>query len=271
MAGFSVIWYSYKALESSTVSILERDKKKNFDSLLSFKSLGYNPLHAAASLEMPITLNKHLKEGKFKTFELDAHSQPPIYHAVHEDSTECLKILLDYYTKIDFATKQSGDSLLQLAITKGNKEAAKLLMDCVDINHVNYSHSNALHSAVENDMPYIAQLLLELGIDRNQQTKTVKLTPFHIAANNGDMRMLELLADIEKLHPWLRDSGGHTALDLAKKPQFHRKHNADAVYFLEEFYARAEEYLWNLTEHQKVLFDDEYIANIQCIGADIMV
>lgn len=257
----------------------EKGRESDFSGLLGLQEsgsdqtyknkFGFNELHIAAMLKMPKTLQLYLERGA-KIEAYDKHSHPPIYHSLHKEGTMCLETMLKYGAKANYVEQHSGKDLLQLAIDRGNSEAAKLIIPHADIANVCRSGTNALYNAVEKNMLEIAAELIERGADVNQQSSHVKLSPLHIAANDGNERMIELLTkDFSKVNPWLRDVAGHLPIDLAKKPQFHREYNPNAVSLLERIYKEADEYIWELTENQDTLFAEENLVDIQCAGAEV--
>ncbi|CAB0030052.1 unnamed protein product [Trichogramma brassicae] len=115
---------------------------------------------------------------------------------------------------------EEGNAPLHLALNRGNKRTVKLLLKRgADPNLANAEGETPLHVVCSeriNDAVELAETLIEYGGDRLRIDAVGKLgrTPLHLALNNGNKRLIELLlkagADLDS-----PDAEGETGLHMA--------------------------------------------------------
>ncbi|KAJ6246598.1 ada2a-containing complex component 3 [Anaeramoeba flamelloides] len=122
---------------------------------------------------------------------------PLIHLAVEFKQTS----ILEYFLQIkDIDINITGPrnlSALCLAVQKGSVKVCKcLIKGKADVNFRTSKGYNALHILCEQEKPEpaLVELLIKHGINKDAQTRT-GLTPIHIAAINGHLHILRILAE----------------------------------------------------------------------------
>jgi len=106
----------------------------------------------------------------------------PLRLAIHKESSEVVKLLLDKGANINDADR-NGFTPLHHAIDKGNSEVVQLLLDRgANINDADRNGFTPLHQAIDKGNSELVQLLLDRGADVNKENKKAKKTILSMAA-----------------------------------------------------------------------------------------
>ena len=146
----------------------------------------------------------------------------PLYLAASAGHTEVIKCFIkahDEGINVDFnLTNKNGETALAFAISKGQEEACITLIESskADPNIPNQNGHTALHKAVTADNTRIAEALLKgpIPADVNRATSGGS-TPLHIAADSGNLAMVEQLTALEGIDLNAVDLGQNTPLHQA--------------------------------------------------------
>ncbi|KAM0921248.1 hypothetical protein ACQ4PT_007123 [Festuca glaucescens] len=119
----------------------------------------------------------------------------PLHAATLRDSYDIAKLLLDNGADVN-AVCQNG-TVLHIAVENGISDAlVKLLLDKgVDPNTINISGFTPLHLAAMKGASDVAEFLLAKGADINAACD--KGTSLHLAAENGDLKMIAWLLQLD--------------------------------------------------------------------------
>ncbi|XP_015261126.1 PREDICTED: unconventional myosin-XVI-like, partial [Gekko japonicus] len=106
-----------------------------------------------------------------------------------------------------------SDMIQDAVVCHDDKDVLQLLKDGVDPHIVNSSGSSLLHLCARYDNGFVAEILIERGVNVNHQDEDF-WTPLHVACacDNPDIVLLLLLAGANVL---LQDVNGNIALDYA--------------------------------------------------------
>ncbi|XP_060087750.1 unconventional myosin-XVI isoform X2 [Heteronotia binoei] len=106
-----------------------------------------------------------------------------------------------------------SDMIQDAIVCHDDKDVLQLLKDGVDPHIVNSSGSSLLHLCARYDNGFVAEILIERGVNVNHQDEDL-WTPLHVACacDNPDIVLLLLLAGANVL---LQDVNGNIALDYA--------------------------------------------------------
>lgn len=163
-------------------------------SALDLASLCLSPIHNYYTLEsVQIALLKKYREQKqFKTdvtppFDLEE----ALINAVTKKRTQMLCELLTSKVPLNFGKDTNANSPLALAVFKGDKCAAQLLLDHkADINYQNKEGFTALHTAVSLSKYSMVPLLLKNGSALHLKTTDDK-TALDLAEDNTMSQMIQ--------------------------------------------------------------------------------
>lgn len=118
-----------------------------------------------------------------------------LHFAVKYDAKKVVEYLLSIKPSLLNATTTPHNcTALHIAIDKKNDEIAEFLLDCkgVEINALDAYKHTPLKLATEKKNVRLVERLLDEGADALSQD-SVKNTPIHTAARNGDLNILLLL------------------------------------------------------------------------------
>lgn len=120
---------------------------------------------------------------------------------------------------------ETGDSLLQVLVVNGAKNAAVFLTDRIDsYDHVNVKGESALHTACFKNCPSVVERLLQKGANPNLLTNELHHGPLHYAVRSNAADCVEKfiehnegLGENKRLMVNFngRDTNGDTPLSLA--------------------------------------------------------
>jgi Txe/YoeB family toxin of toxin-antitoxin system len=127
-----------------------------------------------------------------------------------------VELLLDC-SKINFNVQDNnGFTVLDDAIINGHKGIVELLLDRLNID-INREDSNAALRAVVYGREEIIKLFLEKGLDVNKTYGSEKNTLLMIAAEAGNLPIVNLLLEQPNINVNAVNDKGETALDFAKR------------------------------------------------------
>jgi ankyrin repeat protein len=138
----------------------------------------------------------------------------PITYAVLGGSLRLLEVLL---TRQDIALNVRNASPIFWACEKGHMEIVRRLLDHNDVDiDKSVWNKSPLYIAIENGHTEIAKLLIDRcgGIDVNSPT-LLGSTALSVAASSGNLEIVEILLQDERLNCKAENSFGETALQLA--------------------------------------------------------
>ena len=109
-----------------------------------------------------------------------AETRPPV-------TAELLELLIQHGGNINNGIEKNGGSVLHYGVSKGNYPMVKYLLDHKVETVCKTFHETALHTAVEQDDPSMAELLLEAnrGCANSLMDATKRHSPLHVAAEAG--------------------------------------------------------------------------------------
>ena len=121
-----------------------------------------------------------------------------------------------------------GNTLLHLcALNSLEKSGNFLCHHCTDLDRTNHKGQTALHLAALNGLPAFTKTLLECGAIPNVQTimtdgdEVFRQTPLHVAIENKQIEVIEMLLEGTKTNLNMKDSSDHTPLSLALSNGLH--------------------------------------------------
>jgi uncharacterized protein len=147
----------------------------------------------------------------------------PLLFAAQSGSAPSLKALIA--AKADPSVKApNGAGAFALALARGHEDAARLMLDYgVDVNATDLSGSTPLHDAVRLGKAELVRDLVKRGAKLEAVSarpqgpgsffRIGELTPFLVAAETGNVRMMKLLAELGA-NPKARNSEGVGAVTL---------------------------------------------------------
>ena len=111
--------------------------------------------------------------------------------------SETMESVLDRY-EIDInALSERGESLLHLAISRGNSKVVReLLKHEVDVNVTTSYGETSLHQAASRGLVDIVKVLLEKGADPNSRMALSGESSLHLATRGGHTEVVEVLLDV---------------------------------------------------------------------------
>jgi len=138
---------------------------------------------------------------------------PPLILAARSDSLRVARYLLDNQANVN-VTDNQGETALTTAAAGGHRAIAELLLSRgAEINAKDVNGNTALHQAAKYGFQAVIETLLANHADVNAPDLS-GTTPLFLAAANGKLKNVQLLLDAGA-NPYLRDSGGRTALNYA--------------------------------------------------------
>ncbi|KAJ5749421.1 hypothetical protein N7533_006449 [Penicillium manginii] len=140
----------------------------------------------------------------------------PITYAALSGSLRLLEVLL---TRQDIALNVRNASPIFYACEKGHMEIVRRLLDHNDVDFDKAVwNKSPLFIAIENGHTEIAKLLIDRcgGIDVNSPT-LLGSTALSVAASSGNLEIVEILLQDERLNCKAENSFGETALQLAAR------------------------------------------------------
>ncbi len=169
----------------------------------------------AIELDDERTVADLLRRG-FDPNARDARRQPAITVALSKDSRKCAAVLLASRKLQVEARNAKDESPLMMAALRGNLEAARtLIARDADINKTGWTPLHYAASSSSDHALAMVRLLLEHAAYIDAEAPNGN-TPLVMAAEFGEIDVARLLLH-EGADPTIRNRGGQTALDAARK------------------------------------------------------
>lgn len=172
---------------------------------------GDTPLHAASYHGhlgiVQLLISKHAKLNILDTYE-----KTPLHEAIIKNHLDVVKELIRAGASLKTDSKID---LLRLAISLKHVDIAKyLIQNGASIHYQSETRNNLLHIACQFNCREIVPILIEKGINVNQQTN-LGLTPLTTAITNGHIDLAIELLTKYKADPTLCNIYGENALHYA--------------------------------------------------------
>eukprot|EP00111_Clytia_hemisphaerica_P021653 TCONS_00063669-protein len=132
-------------------------------------------------------------------------------HAIGNDSVELMQLLLKRWPR--GVKDEDGNSLLHMAILKGNFEMVSEVVNTFDVSTTNNNGDTPLHLAVSKRLNEIVCLLLHNNADVNMQNNQGE-TPLHTAVQSN---LLIFILLVDKCDNTLQNHDGDTVFHLAAR------------------------------------------------------
>ena len=204
--------------QKKIANLLRKHASKTGEELKAAKE----PIHAAARQGDIEAVKQHLAAGA-DVNAIDHEGNTPLHHAVYNDQTEIIRLLIDKGAEVNgkrkAANNEKGVAPLHTATWRSTIETMELLIDNgADVNMKRADGAIALHYAVWFGLKEKAEFLLSKGSDvKARDGNNEGATPLHVAVwkspNNGIVELLiENEADVND-----KNNSGETPLDWAIK------------------------------------------------------
>jgi len=204
--------------QKKIANLLRKHASKTGEELKAAKE----PIHAAARQGDIEAVKQHLAAGA-DVNAIDHEGNTPLHHAVYNDQTEIIRLLIDKGAEVNgkrkAANHEKGVAPLHTATWRSTIETMELLIDNgADVNMKRADGAIALHYAVWFGLKEKAEFLLSKGSDvKARDGNNEGATPLHVAVwkspNNGIVELLiENEADVND-----KNNSGETPLDWAIK------------------------------------------------------
>jgi hypothetical protein len=185
-----------------------------------------------------------------------------------ESHLQVVKNLLQYHVQVDPDMNDEDISPFQLSVymlyrhptTKFFKDLMDLLINSgANINHRDYDGNNILHKLIQmssidknKNAINILKLLLQLGVNINEQNDVYKETPLHIAVQQNKLNIIKfLLANRAAID--IKNSGDKTPFDYCKNDECR---NLFRSYSTRKWPAKWGREEWNPTNKQQYFMKD---------------
>ncbi|KAM3614462.1 uncharacterized protein V6R79_014795 [Siganus canaliculatus] len=160
-----------------------------------FNNLRQTPLHLAVITHQATMVEALLREGADPT-ALDRNGQTAIHLCCEYNYCDCLVVVLAHSSSTTCLEIRNYEGLspLHLAVLRGHKELARILLDAgADINAMDIkSGQSPLMHAVESNNADMVHFLIESGSDVNSQSYSGN-TALHNACGRGQVDTVRLL------------------------------------------------------------------------------
>ncbi len=180
-------------------------------------SSGY-PLHRAVNGGNTNIIRKLLKAGADINAVITSLGWTPLHQAASSGRFEAAEVLVEKGINLNTVDK-FGATALHYAVRSGDREAGKvavlLLKSGAEFNTTAIDGSTPLLTAVQRGKDEAVKLLIEKGADNSTRDKTTKRTMLHFAAIHGYGNIAGLLIE-NKIDIHVQDKFGKTALDYAE-------------------------------------------------------
>jgi len=213
--------------QTETIALLRKHGGKTSEWFKAEESI-----HIAAKIGHLEAVRQHLAAGA-NVNAIDHEGNTPLHHAVYNDQTEIIRLLIDKGAEVNgkrkAANHEKGVAPLHTATWRSTIETMELLIDNgADVNMKRADGAIALHYAVWFGLKEKAEFLLSKGSDvKARDGNNEGATPLHVAVwkspNNGIVELLiENEADVND-----KNNSGETPLDWAIK--YKRNETADLL------------------------------------------
>nr|WKF45146.1 B-cell lymphoma 3 protein isoform X2 [Epinephelus akaara] len=164
-------------------------------SLDVYNNLRQTPLHLAVITQQANMVEALLREGADPA-ALDRNGQTALHLCCEYEQRDCLSVLLSSSSSSTCLEIRNYEGLspLHLAVLRGHKDLAKMLLDAgADINAMDIkSGQSPLMHAVESNSADMVHFLIESGCDVNSQSYS-RNTALHSACGRGQVDTVRLL------------------------------------------------------------------------------
>lgn len=174
---------------------------------------GFTALHLACERGHIRCVDELLSAGA-NCDSRSTYGYTPLMTAAKSNYPEIADILLDFGADVD-AIASCGRTAVICAVYAGSSDVLEVLISAeADLNIVAREMYSALSTAIMENRPEIALLLLEHRVDVDRHYGEERLTALHLAVSNDQHEIVEALlargVDLESC-----DASGDTALQLA--------------------------------------------------------
>lgn len=146
----------------------------------------------------------------------DEDGWTPLHCAASRGDADCIDLLLTSQANVNSSTKGNLCEPLHYAASKGHIEAVEMLVTS-KANLNTKDKLTPLGRAVSTGRINVVSYLIKMGADVMTQDKFAKDTVLHIAVNNQDLPVCELLLQKDPRLATITNAEGHTALAEAPR------------------------------------------------------
>ena len=199
-------------------------------------SFGRTPLHYACARGNRCAVSVLLDSGRVEINVLDKQSNTPLHSACRIGDAWIVEQLLRKEANV-LAINEEGVNALHCCCQEGYSDVVNVILKkCLEshaglIESCDNEYNTPLHLACESGNEEIVRVLLLYNADPTI-TKLHDVSPLHIAAKEGFMKLIELLLEFEGITLNIRDEKLRTPLHYAA-----RYDKEDMINFLLDKYA----------------------------------
>ena len=165
---------------------------------------------------------------------INKDKEPPLFTAIHIGDKEVIEVFLSNNRIQADKTLPDGSTILAMAIKNGLLYLAKLLIEKkhMDINEKNNEGHTLVMIAAIHKRPKTLNYLLEIPDIPIMEVDVEGNTALHHGVKGGDLEVIKILLDDERISPNDRNNKGETALFTAI--QFPTAKNSEKINMLLE-------------------------------------